>query len=226
MIQNQDITSFFILFVLFVIYLFQIFQRVKLVYLFRSFGYHFRNILLPYNSDDLSISGSGTSVINYFHYFYIFFFLLINGVIISYYGAWDQGGNIKFTGMSIDLFLSLLNINSLILITLLIRFLLIRYIIEIFISNKLKLIFYKNFIINIIIGLLMFLNFIIYNLNSSLDNNYLNNIFLVFFLLHFIFQTKNYLSYFSRFELKETIYFILYLCTFKLAPWLWLYSIV
>ena len=226
MIQNQDITSFFILFVLLVFYLFQIFQRVKLVYLFRSFGYHFRNILLPYNSDDLSVSGSGTSVINYFHYFYIFFFLLINGVIISYYGAWNQGGNIKFNGMSIDLFLSLLNINLLILITLLIRFLLIRYIIGIFISNKLKLIFYKNFIINIIIGLLMFLNFIIYNLNSSLDNNYLNYTFLVFFLLHFIFQTKNYLSYFSRFELKETIYFILYLCAFKLAPWLWLYSIV
>ena len=89
MILNQNLTTFFVLIILFVFYFFQIFQKVKLVYLFRSVSYHFRNILLPYNSDDLGISGSGTSLINYFHYFYIFFFLLINGVIISYYGAWN-----------------------------------------------------------------------------------------------------------------------------------------
>ena len=105
MIQNQVLSSLFILILLLVLYLFQIFQRVKLVYLFRSFGYHFRNILLPYNSDDLSISSSGTSVINYFHYFYIFFFLLINGVIISYYGAWLEGGGLKLNKISYDLFM-------------------------------------------------------------------------------------------------------------------------
>ena len=225
MIQNQDITSFFVLFILLVFSLFQIFQRVKLVYLFRSFGYHFRNILLPYNSDDLSISSSGTSVINYFHYFYIFFFLLINGVIISYYGAWYEEGDFKSNKMSYDLFLNYFKFYSLILITILIRFLLIRYFLELFLNSKLKFIFYKNFVINIIIGLLMFLNFVIYNLNPFYKINYLNNSFLVLFLLHFIFQTKNYLSYFVKFELKEVMYFILYLCAFKLAPWIWLYSI-
>jgi len=225
MIQNQDITSFFVLFVLLIFSLFQIFQKVKLVYLFRSFGYHFRNIMLPYNSDDLNISSSGTSVINYFHYFYIFFFLLINGVIISYYGAWYEEGDFKSSKMSYDLFLNYFKFNSLILITLLIRFLLIRFVLELFLNSKLKLIFYKNFVINIIIGLLMFLNFVIYNLNPFYEINYLNNSFLVLFLLHFIFQTKNYLSYFVKFELKEVMYFILYLCAFKLAPWIWLYSI-
>ena len=226
MIQNQDITSFSVLFVLLIFYLFQIFQRVKLVYLFRSFGYHFRNILLPYNSDDLSISGSGTSVINYFHYFYIFFFLLINGVIISYYGAWHEGGGLKSNKISYDLFMSYFNFNLLIMITLFIRFLVIRFVLELFISFKLKLIFYKNFIINVIIGLLMFLNFVIYNLNPSYEINYLYNSFLVLFLLHFIFQTKNYLSYFVKLEVKEVMYFILYLCTFKLAPWIWFYSFI
>ena len=225
MIQNQDITSFFVLFVLLIFSLFQIFQKVKLVYLFRSFGYHFRNIMLPYNSDDLSISSSGTSVINYFHYFYIFFFLLINGVIISYYGAWYEEGDFKSSKMSYDLFLNYFKFNSLVLITLLIRFLLIRFVLELFLNSKLKFIFYKNFVINIIIGLLMFLNFVIYNLNPFYEINYLNNSFLVLFLLHFIFQTKNYLSYFVKFELKEVMYFILYLCAFKLAPWIWLYSI-
>ncbi len=225
MIQNQDITSFFVLFVLLIFSLFQIFQRVKLVYLFRSFGYHFRNILLPYNSDDLSISGSGTSVINYFHYFYIFFFLLINGVIISYYGAWHEGEDLESYKISYELFLNYFELNSLILITILIRFLLIRFVLELFINSKLKFLFYKNFIINIIIGLLMFLNFVIYSLNPFYEISYLYYTFFVLFLLHFIFQTKNYLSYFVKLEVKEVMYFILYLCAFKLAPWIWLYSV-
>ena len=225
MIQNQDITSFFVLFVLLIFSLFQIFQRVKLVYLFRSFGYHFRNILLPYNSDDLSISGSGTSVINYFHYFYIFFFLLINGVIISYYGTWHELGYLKSDKISYESFLSYFNLNSLILITILIRFLLIRFVLELFINSKLKFLFYKNFIINIIIGFLMFLNFVIHSLNPFYEIGHLYNTFLVLFLLHFIFQTKNYLSYFVKLEVKEVMYFILYLCAFKLAPWIWLYSV-
>ena len=224
MIQNQDITSFFILFVLLVFYFFQLFQRVKLVYLFRSFSYHFRNILLPYNSDDLGISGSGTSLINYFHYFYVFFYLLINGVIISYYGAWHSDGNIKLKAMSYDLFLGFMNFNVIIFLTLLIRFLLIRFVLELFISYKLKFIFFKNFIINIIIGLLMFFTFIIYNLNSFYDINYLYYACFILIVLHIFFQTKNYLSYFSKFNLKEVMYFILYLCTFKLAPWIWFYS--
>ena len=225
MIQNQVLSSLFILILLLVFYLFQIFQRVKLVYLFRSFGYHFRNILLPYNSDDLSVSGSGTSVINYFHYFYIFFFLLINGVIISYYGAWLEGGSLKLNKISYDLFMSYFKFNALILITLFIRFLLIRFVLELFINYKLKFLFYKNFIINIIIGLLMFINFVIYNLNPLYEISYLFSSFLVLFILHFIFQTKNYLSYFVKLEVKEVMYFILYLCAFKLAPWIWLYSV-
>jgi len=225
MIQNQVLSSLFILIILLALYLFQIFQRVKLVYLFRSFGYHFRNILLPYNSDDLSISGSGTSVINYFHYFYIFFFLLINGVIISYYGAWLEGGDLKLNKISYDLFMSYFKFNSLILVTLFIRFLLIRFVLELFINYKLKFLFYKNFIISIIIGLLMFINFVIYNLNPSYETSYLFSTFLVLFILHFIFQTKNYLSYFVKLKVKEVMYFILYLCAFKLAPWIWLYSV-
>ena len=142
MIQNQDITSFFFLFILLVFSLFQIFQRVKLVYLFRSFGYHFRNILLPYNSDDLSISGSGTSVINYFHYFYIFFFLLINGVIISYFGAWYEGGDFKSNEISYESFMSYFKFNSLLLITILIRFLVIIFVLVLFIISNLKFLFY------------------------------------------------------------------------------------
>ncbi len=222
MILNQNLTTFFVLIIIFVFYFFQIFQKVKLVYLFRSVRYHFRNILVPYNSDDLNISGSGTSVINYYNYFYIFFFLLINGAIMTYLGALNPQEITKFDSLSDEL---LLNYNVIIFTTLSVRFLVIRYILEMFLEYKLKFIFFKNYIINIIIGILLLINFVIYNLNSFLNLTYLKYTFLVFFFLHFIFQAKNYFSYFSKIDIKEVVYFILYLCAFKIAPWIWLYSI-
>ena len=225
MIRNQDLTTLFVLIILLVFYFLQIFQRVKLVYLFRSLNYHFRNILVPYNIDDLGISASGTSVINYYNYFYMFFFLLINGVVMTYFGALSLQGIIKFEGISNELFLKLLNFNIIIFITLSVRFLIIKYILEMFLSYKLKFIFFKNYIINIIIGILLLINFVIYNLNSFLNLTYLKYSFLIFFFLHFIFQAKNYFSYFSKIDIKEVVYFILYLCAFKIAPWIWLYSI-
>jgi len=225
MILNQNLTTFFVLIIIFVFYLFQIFQKVKLVYLFRSIRYHFRNILVPYNSDDLNISGSGTSVINYYNYFYIFFFLLINGAIMTYLGTLNPQEITNFDGLNNELFLGLLNYNIIIFTTLSIRFLVIRYIIEMFLEYKLRFIFFKNYIINIIIGILLMINFFIYNLNSFLNLNYLKYTLLIFFFLHFIFQAKNYFSYFSKIDIKEVMYFILYLCAFKIAPWIWLYSI-
>ena len=225
MILNQNLTTFFVLIIIFVFYFFQIFQKVKLVYLFRSVRYHFRNFLVPYNSDDLNISGSGTSVINYYNYFYIFFFLLINGAIMTYLGELNPKEITKFDGLNNELFLRLLDYNVIIFTTLSVRFLVIRYILEMFLEYKLRFIFFKNYIINIIIGILLLINFVIYNLNSFLNLTYLKYTFLIFFFLHFIFQAKNYFSYFSKIDIKEVVYFILYLCAFKIAPWIWLYSI-
>ena len=225
MIRNQDLTTLFVIIILLIFYFLQIFQRAKLVYLFRSVSYHFRNILVPYNVDDLGISGSGTSIINYFNYFYLFFFLLINIVVMTNFGALSFHGSINFDEMGNELFIRLLNFNILIFITLSVRFLVIKYIIEMFLNYKLKFIFFKNYIVNIIIGILMLINFVVYSLNTFYDFIYLRNTFLILLLLHFIFQAKNYLSYFSKIDIKEVMYFILYLCGFKLAPWIWLYSI-
>ena len=143
-----------------------------------------------------------------------------------YLSAFLYEGSLKIEGMDIKLFRSLLSINLFIYGIILIRFLIIKYFIEIFLSSKLKFIFFKNFIINIIIGILMLINFTFYNLNSFYDIDYLKNTFLILIGLHFIFQAKNYFSLIIKFELKEVMYFILYLCAFKLAPWLWLYSIL
>ena len=222
MISNQDVTSVFVLVLIIVFYLFKVFQKTKLLYLFRSVSYHFTNIFFLYNPEDLNIHGR----INYFNYFYIFFYHLINGVIMVYLSAFLYDGSLKIEGMDIKLFRSLLSINLFIYGIILIRFLIIKYFIEIFLSSKLKFIFFKNYIINIIIGILMMINFTIYNLNSFYNIDYLKNTFIILIGLHFIFQAKNYLSLIIKSELKEVMYFILYLCAFKLAPWLWLYSIL
>ena len=222
MISNQDVTSVFVLVLIIVFYLFKVFQKTKLLYLFRSVSYHFTNIFFLYNPEDLNIH----SRINYFNYFYIFFYHLINGVIMVYLSAFLYDGSLKIEGMDIKLFRSLLSINLFIYGIILIRFLIIKYFIEIFLSSKLKFIFFKNYIINIIVGILMLINFTIYNLNSFYNIDYLKNTFLILIGLHFIFQAKNYLSLIIKSELKEVMYFILYLCAFKLAPWLWLYSIL
>lgn len=220
MIQNQDITSVFVIIIILIFYFFQVFQRVKLLYLFRSAYYHFINIFFPYNHDDLNLHGK----INYLHYFYIFFFTLINGVIIVYIGSFSFDGSIKSEGMSKEIFLSFLSINSLIFLMLSIRFLIIKYVLEKFLSSKLKFIFFKNYVVSIIIVVLLLINFVIYNLNSFYTIDYLNNTFFILIGLHFIFQAKNYLSLIIKYEAKEIMYLILYLCAFKLAPWLWLYQ--
>ena len=220
MIQNQELTSFFVLALIIVFYLLQVFQKTKLLYLFRSAHYHFANILFLYNKEDLNVHGK----INYFNYFYIFFFTLINVVIIVYIESFVFEGFINSKGMSTELSLSFLSINSLIFLMLLVRFLLIKYILEKFLSYRLKFIFFKNYIVSIIIGLLLFIIFVFYNLNSFFTIDYLKNTFIILIGLHFIFQAKNYLSLIIKCTPKEVMYFILYLCAFKLAPWLWIYQ--
>ena len=222
MIQNQDLTSVFVIILILVFYFFQVFQRVKLLYLFRSTYYHFANIFFPYNSDDLIIHER----INYFNFFYVFFFHLIMGITIAYLGAFIYLGEIKSDGMNAELFESLLFFNFICYIIILTRFFIINYLLDIFLNSKIKFLFFKNFIINIIIGLLLFINYAIYNLNDFYTIDYLKNTFFIIIGLHFIFQAKNYLSYFIKLDPKEIMYFILYLCAFKLAPLLWLYSIL
>ena len=219
MILTNDIINVFVLILILVFYFFTIYQKVKLLYLFRSLQYHFTNLFFPYNADDLAISK-----ISYINYFNGFFFVIINVVIVSYFSSLRLNGS--YDQLQLIQFNTILFINSIVSGILLIRFLIIEYILGIFIDSQLKLIFYKNFIISIIISLLMIFNYFIYTYNDFYDFNSLKISLIVFILLFIILQTKNYLSYFIKLEIKEVMYFILYLCAFKLAPWIWLYSFI
>ena len=218
MILTNDIINVFVLILILVFYFFTIYQKVKLLYLFRSLQYHFTNLFFPYNADDLTISK-----ISYINYFNGFFFVIINVVIALYLSSFRLNGS--YDQLQLNQFNTILYINLITAGIIVIRFLIIEYILNMFIDSKLKLIFYKNFIISIIMSLLMIFNFFIFTYNDFYDFNSLKISLIVFISLFIILQTKNYLSYFVKLEVKEVMYFILYLCAFKLAPWIWLYSV-
>ena len=218
MILTNNIINVVVLILILVFYFFTVYQKVKLLYLFRSLQYHFTNLFFPYNADDLTISK-----ISYINYFNGFFFVIINVVIALYLSSLRL--NAGYDQLNLNHFNTSVYINLITLSIIVIRFLIIKYVLNMFIGSKLKLIFYKNFIISIIISLLMIFNFFIYTYNDFYDFNSLKISLILFISLFIILQTKNYLSYFVKLEVKEVMYFILYLCTFKLAPWIWLYSL-
>ena len=218
MILTNNIINVVVLILILVFYFFTVYQKVKLLYLFRSLQYHFTNLFYPYNADDLTISK-----ISYINYFNGFFFVIINVVIALYLSS--LGLNAGYDQLHLNHFNTSVYINLITVSIIVIRFLIIKYVLNMFIGSKLKLIFYKNFIISIIISLLMIFNFFIYTYNDFYDFNSLKISLILFISLFIILQTKNYLSYFVKLEVKEVMYFILYLCTFKLAPWIWLYSL-
>ena len=212
MILTNNFINVFVLILIIVFYFFTVYQKVKLLYLFRSLQYHFTNLFFPYNADDLTISK-----ISYINYFNGFFFVIINVVIALYLSS--LGLNAGYDQLHLNHFNTSVYINLITVSIIVIRFLIIKYILNMFIGSKLKLIFYKNFIISIIISLLMIFNFFIYTYNDFYDFNSLKISLILFISLFIILQTKNYLSYFVKLEVKEVMYFILYLCAFKLAPW-------
>ena len=218
MILTNNFINVFVLILIIVFYFFTVYQKVKLLYLFRSLQYHFTNLFFPYNADDLTISK-----ISYINYFNGFFFVIINVVIALYLSSLRL--NAGYDQLNLNHFNTSVYINLITVSIIVIRFLIIKYVLNMFIGSKLKLIFYKNFIISIIISLLMIFNFFIYTYNDFYDFNSLKISSIVFISLFIILQTKNYLSYFAKLKVKEVMYFILYLCAFKLAPWIWLYSL-
>ena len=218
MILIKNIISIYVIILIIIFYLFSYYQRSKLLYLFRSINYHFSNLFFSYNSDDLLINK-----INYYSFFYLFQNFIIISVIANYlfFFQGDLRGeflDIINEKIKIYIYLSVLLIISL-------RSLIIEYIIGLFIDSKLKFIFFRNYVISIIISILMITNLFIYVLNDFYNFEYLRLTLYFFILLHIYFQFKNYLSYFLNKGLKEVMYLILYLCAFKLAPWIWLYSV-
>ena len=206
---SKDFYNIYLLVFLISIFIFKIFNSTKLIYLFNRFKYSMTNLFPGISEEDKGLSKS-----NYFNLFNSYWFLFITSII----------------AFVIDSFINFKNPDDLFKIWLIIaiicisRYLLVRFILNIYIDYNLN--FFSNKIYNLSISTAFFA-FIIVLINSyyfSYNSFFLKTLISICLIIYMAAQLNNYLYLIRRVNLKLIVYFILYLCAFKLAPWIWLYS--
>ncbi len=163
---------------------------------------------------------SNEKELNFFSYFNTFsFFIIIFALTLIYFSFLSHyliplNNHIEYYYFALGIF-----------IVFFCRYLLIQ-----FLSNKLgfqksiKLVLYKNFslatqISIIIIGLVFLWNY------SILPLIFIESILVLMYLYWIINQFGIFFSFFKS-RSEDLIYIILYLCAFKLAPWIWIYILL
>ena len=206
---SKDFYSIYLLVFFVSIFLFKLSNSTKLIYLFNRFVYSMTNFFPGINEEDKhSVLLKSISFLN------LFCFLFITSII-------------SFT---IDSYLNLtsleefLRIWALIILICISRFTLINFLLKAYKIPEIDIVLNKIYIITINTALFLFV--------INLVNSYYfveNSLFLkvscsIVVFIYMIAQLNNY-SYIVRWgNIKNIIYFILYLCAFKLAPWIWFYT--
>jgi len=205
---SKDFYSVFLIAFLASIFLLKISNSTKLIYLFNRFVYSMTNLFPGITEED-----KHTAFLKSISFFNLYCFLFITSII-------------TFTIDSFLNFISLVDLLKIWLYIMLIcisRYLLISYLLNTYKNNNIDVVLNKIYIITINTALFLF----IINLINSYYF-YQNSFFLkvttsICLIIYMVAQLNNYLYLIRRNELKKIVYFILYLCAFKLAPWIWFY---
>ena len=206
---SKDFYSIYLLVFFVSIFLFKISNSTKLIYLFNRFVYSMTNFFPGINEEDKhTVLLGSNSFLN------LFCFLFITSII-----SFTIDSYLNFTSLE-----DLLRIWVLIVLVCISRFTLINFLLKVYKIPEIDIVFNKIYIITINTAFFLFI--------INLINSYYfveNSIFLkvsssICLFIYMIAQLNNY-SYVIRWgNLKNIIYFILYLCAFKLAPWIWFYT--
>jgi len=206
---SKDFYSIYLLVFFVSIFLFKISNSTKLIYLFNRFVYSMTNFFPGINEEDKhSVLLKSISFLN------LFCFLFITSII-----SFTIDSYLNFTSLE-----ELLRIWALIVLICISRYSLINFLLKSYKIPGIDVVFNKIYIITI--------NAAFFLLIINVINSYYfveNSIFLkvsssICLFIYMISQLNNY-SYLIRWgNLKNIIYFILYLCAFKLAPWIWFYT--
>ena len=206
---SKDFYSIYLLVFFVSIFLFKLSNSTKLIYLFNRFVYSMTNFFPGINEED-----KHSVLLKSISFFNLFCFLFITSII-------------SFT---IDSYLNLtsleefLRIWALIILICISRYTLINFLLKAYKIPEIDIVLNKIYIVTINTALFLFI--------INLVNSYYfveNSLFLkvscsVVVFIYMIAQLNNY-SYIVRWgNIKNIIYFILYLCAFKLAPWIWFYT--
>ena len=206
---SKDFYSIYLLVFFVFIFLFKISNSTKLIYLFNRFVYSMTNFFPGINEEDKhSVLLKSISFLN------LFCFLFITSII-----SFTIDSYLNFTSLE-----ELLRIWALIVLICISRYSLVNFLLKSYKIPGIDVVFNKIYIITI--------NAAFFLLIINVINSYYfveNSIFLkvsssICLFIYMISQLNNY-SYVIRWgNLKNIIYFILYLCAFKLAPWIWFYT--
>ena len=206
---SKDFYSIYLLVFFVSIFLFKISNSTKLIYLFNRFVYSMTNFFPGINEEDKhSVLLKSISFLN------LFCFLFITSII-----SFTIDSYLNFTSLE-----DLLRIWALIVLICISRYSLINFLLKVYKIPEIDVVFNKIYIITINTALFLFV--------INLVNSYYfveNSLFLkvscsIVVFIYMIAQLNNY-SYIVRWgNIKNIIYFILYLCAFKLAPWIWFYT--
>jgi len=206
---SKDFYSIYLLVFFVSIFLFKISNSTKLIYLFNRFVYSMTNFFPGINEEDKhSVLLRSNSFLN------LFCFLFITSII-----SFTIDSYLNFTSLE-----DLLRIWAFIVLICISRYSLINFLLKVYKIPEIDIVFNKIYIITINTA---FFLFIINLINSYYFDE--NSIFLkvssfIVVSIYMIAQLNNYLYIVRWGNIKNIIYFILYLCAFKLAPWIWFYT--
>ncbi len=205
---SKDFYSFYLLAFLVSIFLFKISNSTKLIYLFKRFVYSMSNFFPGINEED-----KYTLLLKSYSFFNLFWFLFITSII----------------SLTIDSFLNFISLIDILILWISIilicisRFLFISYIIKIYKDINIDIVLNKIYIITIYTTVFLFLINLINSYYFYINSYFLKVSTSICLIIYMIAQLNNYLYIIRKYNLKKIFYFILYLCAFKLAPWIWLY---
>ena len=206
---SKDFYSIYLLVFFVSIFLFKLSNSTKLIYLFNRFVYSMTNFFPGINEEDKhSVLLKSISFLN------LFCFLFITSII-----SFTIDSYLNFTSLE-----DLLRVWLLIVLICISRFTLINFLLKVYKIPEIDIVFNKIYIITINTAFFLFI--------INLINSYYfveNSIFLkvssfIVVSIYIIAQLNNYLYIVRWGNIKNIIYFILYLCAFKLAPWIWFYT--
>ena len=205
---SKDFYSLYLIAFLVCIFLFKISNSTKLIYLFNRFVYSMTNFFPGINEED-----KHTTLLNSISLFNLFCFLFISS-------------SITFTIDSFLNFASLLDLLKIwlyIMLICILRYLFVSYIVSFYKNSNINVVFNKIYIITINTAIFVFIINLINSYYFSHNSYFLKVSILICLIIYMIAQLNNYFYVVKRDNLKYIVYFILYLCAFKLAPWIWFY---
>ena len=206
---SKDFYSIYLLVFFVSIFLFKLSNSTKLIYLFNRFVYSMTNFFPGINEEDKhSVLLKSNSFLN------LFCFLFITSII-----SFTIDSYLNFTSLE-----EFLRIWALIILICISRYTLINFLLKAYKIPEIDIVLNKIYIITINTALFLFV--------INLVNSYYfveNSLFLkvsssLCVFMYMIAQLNNYSYLIRRGNIRNIIYFILYLCAFKLAPWIWFYT--